>query len=146
MESKITAKDFRIGNWVKPGFEDDAPCQITAIKHDCDGYKGYFAEYKGGKFCIEDDEGDYFFEPIPLSESILLKAGFEKIDMSDQDETDDTIWYETEWPVIGVLTTCDKERGNYVFDENTDTLRIKYLHQLQNLFFALCGEELNITF
>lgn len=80
------------------------------------------------------------FEPIPLTEEILLKCGFEKDDIRDQDYYE---WYQKEFPIIGVL--CQSSDKTYLFDENTDTLRIYYLHQLQNLTFALTGQELSIN-
>lgn len=82
-------------------------------------------------------------EPISLTEDILLKCGFEKddtgVDMFDPDYAE---WYQMEFPVIGIL--CQSSDKKYLFDENTDTLRIQYLHQLQNLFFDLTGEELEV--
>jgi hypothetical protein len=79
--------------------------------------------------------------PIPLTEEWLLKFGFEKddtgVDMFDQDYYE---WYQKEFPVIGVL--CQSSDKEYIFDENTDTLRLKFVHELQNLYFALTGEEL----
>ena len=80
---------------------------------------------------------------VELTEEWLLKFGFEKddtgVDMFDQDYCE---WYQIEFPIIGVL--CQSSDKSYLFDENTDTLRIKYVHQLQNLYFALTGEELTI--
>ena len=48
-------------------------------------------------------------------------------------------WYQKEFPVIGMLVQNDTKE--YLFDENTDTLRIRYLHELQNLLSVL-GKEL----
>jgi len=85
------------------------------------------------------DDTDY--RPIPLTEEWLIKFGFEKddtgVDMFDQDYHE---WYQKEFPIIGVL--CQSSDKEYLFDENTDKLRIKYVHQLQNLYFALTSEEL----
>lgn len=39
----------------------------------------------------------------------------------------------------------DKQDGVYWMDFNWDTIEIKYLHQLQNLYFALTGKELEIN-
>lgn len=69
------------------------------------------------------------FDPIPLTEEWLVKFGFK-----------------------------NKEKGNFSFNENMDlrifgdeadyngiwVSRIQYVHQLQNLFFALTGEELEM--
>jgi len=82
-------------------------------------------------------------KPIILTEEILLKCGFEKDDTGvgifEQDYHE---WYQKELLVIGML--CQSSDKLYLFDENTDTLRVMYLHQLQNLYYCLCGEELKI--
>jgi hypothetical protein len=72
------------------------------------------------------------FNPIPLTPEILEKCGFEK-DIDD-------MYLETKH--ILFVSYNDDE---FVHCKNTalDTLvSIKYLHQLQNLYFALTGEEL----
>ena len=80
-------------------------------------------------------------KPILITEEWLLKAGFEKddsgVDMFDQDYCE---WYQKEFPIIGLI--CQSSDKSYIFDENTDTLRLKYVHELQNLYFALTGSEL----
>lgn len=92
-------------------------------------------------FDIDEMTENSTVDPIPITEDWLLKAGFEKddtgVDMFDQDYYE---WYQKEFPIIGVL--CQSSDKSYLFDENTDTIRIKYVHQLQNLHFAICGEEL----
>lgn len=94
---------------------------------------------------IEKEDNDFeitpHYRPILLTDEWLLKAGFEKddtgVDIYDQDYHE---WYQKELPIIGII--CQSSDKSYLFDENTDTLRIKYVHQLQNLIFALTGEEL----
>lgn len=82
--------------------------------------------------------------PIPLTEEWLLKFGFIKDDSGvEMDDPDYCEWYERDFPVIGTL--CQSSDKEYLFDMETDTLRIKYVHQLQNLYFALTGEELTIS-
>ena len=80
------------------------------------------------------------FEPIPLTEEWLLKFGF--------DFSIDT------WYLKGVAiwkTECCDAKGNEeigFFYELRDVgmmdMHVKYVHQLQNLYFALTGEELKI--
>ena len=68
-------------------------------------------------------------EPIPLTEEWLLKFDFEitnNFQTKDRFQThiqDGVIWFEYGYIVI----------------------ELKYVHQLQNLYFALTGEELTIT-
>lgn len=75
------------------------------------------------------------FEPIPLTEEWLLKFGFEK-----------TPWYFNSYRLVignndyAILIDLDGdcEVGDII------TCKIQYVHQLQNLYFALTGEELTI--
>jgi outer membrane protein assembly factor BamD (BamD/ComL family) len=67
-------------------------------------------------------------KPIPLTTEILEKCGFE--------QQNGVMAWEKEDVVIAFSTL-----GNF-FRLYPRTNRIKYLHQLQNLYFALTGEEL----
>lgn len=72
-------------------------------------------------------------KPIPLTEEWLLKFGFEK-----------TEWYFNSYRLVignndyAILIDLDGncEVGDII------TCKIEYVHQLQNLYFALKGEEL----
>ena len=68
-------------------------------------------------------------KPIPLTEDWLVKLGFESNPYQDR--------YENK--VIQV--ECNKLRG-YTELWIDGMPHIKYVHQLQNLYFALTGEEL----
>ena len=77
------------------------------------------------------------FEPIPLTEEWLLKFGFskspfDKTSLQYKKDIYSLIGNEENWFCLSV--------GNFVHTK----VRIQYLHQLQNLYFALTGEELTI--
>jgi hypothetical protein len=84
--------------------------------------------------------------PIPLTEDILLKCGF----------VDKGVTFNTKINFTRCCLFKVNSSNNYNNNENEfsvtlyqhhnsiEIARIKYLHQLQNLFFALTGEELNI--
>lgn len=88
---------------------------------------------------IESDES---YKPIPLTEEWLLKFGFDKI--KNPNNTPSWIWLK------------DKRIFLYEFFENrklsfdlfiyNDWLKREniYVHELQNLYFALTGKELEI--
>jgi len=77
---------------------------------------------------------DLQIEPIPLTEEWLLKFGFEKIDYVSSPR------YELEDFYIGY-----NENGFYLqIESQIQSNYFRYIHQLQNLFFALTGEELKI--
>ena len=76
-----------------------------------------------------------FIDPIPLTEDILLKCGFVEVsNYHPEGKTYKLKDFETTefYPYISY-------KGERIGNEY-----IKHLHQLQNLFFALTGEELNI--
>ncbi len=69
-------------------------------------------------------------KPIPLTEEWLLKFGFEKKGVN-----------RTRW-IFWKIDLVEDEKGIYSFDESRIYIDINYVHQLQNLYFALTGEEL----
>jgi hypothetical protein len=90
----------------------------------------------------------FHFKPIPLTEEWLLKFGFEKDESKDfmvnyhlKVNNDIFIQYEDDF-------SC----GLYADEECSQTqlavipkhTNCKYLHQFQNLYYALTGEELII--
>ena len=130
----MKANELRIGNWVEVYSDDGRYCllhEVDLIKEDGIGI-GY------------DFDAKYSWEeitPIPLTEEILLKAGFHK----EHEFQDFYIFSESNW--------CFTNTGDNLFyiRDNTDLAdefgickKIDYVHQLQNLYFALTGEELNI--
>ena len=89
------------------------------------------------------DEWD-LIKPIPLTEEWLLKLGFE------YEFDDDRFVFDTNIP-SGLSMIYFIENG-IIFYFNNDIkewieipIIIKYVHQLQNLYFAIKGEELTIN-
>ena len=81
---------------------------------------------------------DYDFYPIPLTEDWLLKFGFEDNKYNDQIliipfRTASQGNFPGEWEVILLASAPYSLRH-----------RIKYVHQLQNLYFEFFDEELTI--
>jgi len=73
--------------------------------------------------------------PIELSSDILIKSGFELIKRS---------FVRDKFKIFALScinpSFCIKCGGQYL-----KIAEIKYVHQLQNIYFALVGTELNIT-
>lgn len=83
-------------------------------------------------------------EPITLTEEWLLKFGFDqREDYFFLKENSKYYFFWNEKDGAGI-TTYEKVIGDIVFDEITIIKKLKYVHQLQNLFFALTGSELTI--
>jgi len=112
----MEAKELRMGNLVHGNPYNGL---ITVFSNNkC------VIKHKSGiaRFLIED------LEPIPLTEEWLLKFGFE-IKQSR---------FGNEYlGKINLYTTSDK---NIVFCYDGYLKGIKYVHQLQNLYFALTGK------
>lgn len=84
------------------------------------------------------------YQPVGLTDEWLLRLGFEMDNSGvEKDHQDYCEWYQRKFPIIGELIT--NSDMSFVFDIETDTLRIRYVHQLQNLYFALTGCELPIA-
>lgn len=111
----MESKSFRIGN-------------ITNF--------GKVIEINTVSFYVRDEEGTEVksswadVKPILITEEWLVKIGYEKTPSGTylQPNSGNFIWFEQG------LKCCIA--GEY-YPEN-----IKYVHQLQNLYFALTGEEL----
>jgi hypothetical protein len=90
------------------------------------------------------------YEPIPLTEEWLEKLGIikrnqteelpEELQQPDIDEDGD-IWYT--W-VKGVFNLEIQSNGEIWFEVYSHYIHVKWVHQLQNLYFALTEEELTL--
>ena len=73
-------------------------------------------------------------KPIPITEAWLLKFGFEKTNRIDYGELK---------PCYAIFSFALMVRHNsYFIDWIGGNTEIKYIHQLQNLYFALTKKEL----
>lgn len=95
-------------------FEDETPIQITPRKFEV-GVCRYGAQD---------------FNPIPLTPEILEKAGFERY--APMMYRLKNGWH---WITVDV---------NSAYINGKQLILLEHLHQLQNLIFALTGEELEI--
>jgi hypothetical protein len=117
----MKANELRIGNWVRWNYEERSEGNVYPVEY---GYE------------LDDIKNNpNIVKPIPLTEEWLLKFGFEfdkgcSYWKSEIELTKDTMEeYFTAFDCRG-FGFCEKE--------------IKHVHQLQNLYFALTGEELTI--
>lgn len=71
--------------------------------------------------------------PIPLTDEWLVRFGFEKISKNQE-------------LIFNKVRICETvHKGLCWVDNDIDFIQIKHVHQLQNLYFALTGEELKLT-
>lgn len=121
-------KDIRIGNSLLLYGEVVKVTEIGFRNND------YYLRVEGNKNGYYLDQ----FEPIEITEDILLDKGFKKRGQ---------FWFDLYLDEITKLTLSWHPDGRIDFEmsinKNTfDISHIKYLHQLQNLHFSLINKEL----
>lgn len=129
---EITPQDLRIGNWVGIKAMDGAPCEI----------KGLDLLYLDVRLAGAERDAMLTYgeiEPIPLTDEIMEKCGFyhpmhdelwrHKPSCVDVLVVDGWDEYTKPW-----ITVND----NFMFP----SIHCRYLHELQNCYFAIMGEEL----
>ena len=136
----MKAEELRIGNYVKidSGIGKVVSLMSNTFCNECanDDYN-ITIEMEDGTFREEEESK---VEGIPLTEEILLNCGFEYVNPDNK--------------AIGMLSPDDgkgnKQRIMY-FDTNFRMILntwnyrpINYIHEVQNLYFAITNKELNI--
>ena len=113
----MKASEIRIGNWVRTIITN------TPIKISIDELLN-----------IINDPDDHQLESIPITEEWLVRFGFEKVSGKDGFYLNDWRFHISSPINYDGFLLCE---GYYVISD-----RIQHVHQLQNLYFALTGEEL----
>ena len=127
----MEAKELRIGNWVN--LYGDYDSQVTGLTNT---KKVWCVNNPHDENCAWETTQ---IKPIPLTEEWLLKFGF-----------DDGI--------NDYLAFCRFKKGNFVvvreqdiysypyedYEGNEFDLELKHIHQLQNLYHSLTGNELTL--
>src|SRR5690554_3905088 len=126
----MKATGLRIGNILSFSGE---PVAINAgFIHDCD----YWNKNPERQDAVSFEN----VEPIPLTDEWLEKLGALKDEYGDVfieiDSDSDTRLYLSTRGYIQLVKSYHCPMFDYE--------HIRYVHQLQNLFFCLCGEELHI--
>ena len=140
----IKANELRLGNLVLFNGKQKkiTPNDIT--------YQEYWLNRKG----TNTNKPEETIQPIPLTEDWLLKFGFELNESIEED--DDNFHYKALW--LSIPNKYTFEMSKFIGDDNrvredeknielgdNPLPHIKHVHQLQNLYFALTGEELTIN-
>ena len=135
----MDAKELRLGNWVKTTISRwrGQGFPILAIKGD----RVSFDKLNDGQYIWVMAEN---LKPIPLSPEIIEKCGFEKHKNSNDYWT---IWYlKNGWRIQQAHNSeVSASVRSGLFYYSDDFVEVEYLHQLQNLYFALTGEELEVN-
>ena len=119
---EINKNELRIGNIVSWNGEIAVISQL--LERDI--------SFKCGEECLYED-----IKPIPLTEEVLLRCGFEITDYRIELHPIQLIeLVENKGYLFEFHLTRESKQGSEYFTV------IKCLHQLQNLYYSLCNEEL----
>jgi hypothetical protein len=116
----MKAEELRMNNWVKRDSQPD----------------GFQVDERSFIVCKRDPN---MFQPIPLTEDWLLKFGFEKASLNNV--------YFKHWGTNGLEIIVYGYHYKGVFEIELGKARFKsieFIHHLQNLFYDLTGEELEL--
>ena len=136
----IRANELRTGNYAdrlywnpQPGHEvnEKENCKVVSIQH-----LTVNIELKNSKTIIAKYSLANLF-PILLTPEILVKCGFEK--------GRETCYLRIESDYGCEINMFEGKTFLQDVDGGNIGVEIKYLHQLQNLYFALTGEELEVA-
>jgi hypothetical protein len=114
----MKAQDLRIGNYVNISKKVNQMQLVNFVEiHYTENFENY--------------------EPIPLTEEWLLKFGFVKLDKSHFKIIQKDIFKSP-------FTITLDENEIFTFAFQGFWYQLEFLHQLQNLYYCLCCEELEI--
>jgi hypothetical protein len=125
----IQLNELRIGNFIK------GPLTLNGVFYpDLAVVEPIDLQLKLEHFMLFKANQDLFesIEPIPLSEEWMLK-------FSDAKE------FDLKWELHQYITVVKRYDKYFLhFSDKGHLVDVKYVHQLQNLCFALTGEELTM--
>lgn len=129
----INIQELRIGNYVRAG---DTPHARRVESLFSSLRRARLRSDRGDSSTFSEDE----MIPIEITEEWLLKLGFR---LMDSDGYEYTQYKNKDWRFY--VFKADNYDGYLLVDGMvTITDRVKHVHQLQNLYFALSGEELTL--
>ena len=157
----MNARELRIGNWVYPNDENATPWEVSGALENA----VFFLSREGFNISTTVDASN--LEPIPLTEEWLEKFGFLSETIMRKDVYSDKQMPHHQFKIEGFDSDIILQDHINSFERNilekgklgqhgwyvtTDKLIgsgglaiCHYVHQLQNLYFALTGEELALS-
>lgn len=137
----INASELRLGNAVSDGSSIKIVTMIGYKEGVLGAWLNNLYSSDGGQFFAQDD-----LKPVLLTHEILLSIGLSK--------HVSTRWYDIQYTTTEddddhfiTVNLMTSRAGAYSGDKGGifTGYCLNYLHQLQNLYFALTGTELDVT-
>lgn len=122
----MESRELRIGNYV----EDNNGFVFNVVSIHDDGT--VYCDFKENEGDVWEFDKNNTCKGIELTEEIILKCGFDKQGFYFLNRNSALMQME-----ISLSRKC--------FISSLLTIEIKHIHQLQNLYYALTGEELQIN-
>ena len=132
MENKISTSELRLGNLVYDGNYTKFPMQVETISKDY-----VYLDFEG-------NEGDVYecsneeIKPIPITNELLKNLNMVIVLPAEPPYFINYIKFERVQNDNAIIPST------LISEYETGSPAIKYVHQLQNMVFALSGEELEI--
>ena len=137
MENKVSPTDLRLGNWLYDSQPSGFPMQVSAlgkdwVQLDFDGNEGD---------CFENSDKEIY--PIPITKELIVKS------LNAEPLGDDYSVKLGDYRYIYFRINNDGyiSIDFFNYDDNSENEicdGIRYVHELQNLYYALTGNELKI--
>jgi hypothetical protein len=140
----MKARELRIGNFIngiyhdyddgsQEDIENETLCKVVTLDVSGNG------DYPIYVYSDEDIEHFSVFKPIPLTEEWLIEFGFSReVKVGSEMGTDGVEFRVYHFDVL----TFNTNHGWWYKVQRINDTPLEYVHQLQNLYFALTGEEL----
>ena len=138
--NELKCTDLRIGNYLK---YNNKIVEVFGLR------PRYVEYYDEDEFLVGDNPE--YFEPIELTEEVLLKIGFKKNKYDwwkyfPDRENEVSILMRDNYTTIEYanLFHCPEDVTEVNYDSKLEFPRRIYLHQLQNAYYLLTNEELEV--
>jgi alkyl sulfatase BDS1-like metallo-beta-lactamase superfamily hydrolase len=125
----VYLNELRLGNMFQMEITDFASTKLDEYPVSRTEYYKMDFEWTAHTFNREVANPGEYITPIALTQKILSKCGFIKIGNT---------WKHKN------LRLKELPNGHFKLSTTMTSQEIKHIHQLQNLFFVLTGEELNV--
>ena len=137
MENKVSPTDLRLGNWLYDSQPSGFPMQVSALGKD---WVQLDFECNEGD-CFENSDKEIY--PIPITKELIVKS------LNAEPLGDDYSVKLGDYRYIYFRINNDGyiSIDFFNYDDNSENEicdGIRYVHELQNLYHALTGKELEI--